>query len=224
DLSEDQQMMRDTFARFLDENSSMARVRAALPGGFDPALWTGRAELWAFSIRVPEASGGLDLGLLEATVLMEEGGRTLSSVSVAETLVAARLLANLGGSETSALLERVTTGECVATLAFHDLATQPVQWVAGGSVAEVVIARHGDEIVLISIPESSRTSEANLASTPLAELHLADGARTTLGAGPQAGAAFAQAVEEWKLLIGAALSGLSREAVRLAAAYACERS
>jgi alkylation response protein AidB-like acyl-CoA dehydrogenase len=34
---------------------------------------------------------------------------------------------------------------------------------------------------------------------------------------------FAQAIEEWKLLMAAALSGLSREAVRLAAAYACER-
>ena len=28
-LNDDQQMLRDTFARFLDENSSMARVRKA---------------------------------------------------------------------------------------------------------------------------------------------------------------------------------------------------
>ena len=91
DLSEDQQMMRDTFARFLDKNSSMARVRAALSRGFDPALWSGLAELGAFSLRVPEASGGLGLGLLDAVILMEEVGRTLASGPVAETLVAARL-------------------------------------------------------------------------------------------------------------------------------------
>ena len=53
DLSQDQEMMRETFARFLNENSSPARVRAALPGGFDRALWTGLAELGAFSLRVP---------------------------------------------------------------------------------------------------------------------------------------------------------------------------
>jgi len=35
--------------------------------------------------------------------------------------------------------------------------------------------------------------------------------------------AFAEAIEEWKLLMAVALSGLSREAVRLAATYACER-
>ena len=39
DITDEQEMMRDTFARFLDENSSMARVRAALPSGFDADLW-----------------------------------------------------------------------------------------------------------------------------------------------------------------------------------------
>ena len=31
----------------------MARVRAALPSGFDRELWTGLADLGAFSLRVP---------------------------------------------------------------------------------------------------------------------------------------------------------------------------
>ena len=43
DLTDDQEMMRDMFARFLDEHSSMARVRAAAPTGFDPTLWQGLA-------------------------------------------------------------------------------------------------------------------------------------------------------------------------------------
>src|SRR5215470_15910513 len=122
DLSEDQEMLRETFARFLDEHSSMARVRAALPAGFDRALWEGLAELGAFSIRVPEASGGLGLGLLDAAVLMEEAGRTLASGPLAETLVAARLLATLGDADNGELLGRVTGGEAVVALALHDLA------------------------------------------------------------------------------------------------------
>ena len=74
DLTDDQAMLRTTFARFLNEHSTPARVRAALPSGFDPALWKGLGELGAFAIRVPESAGGLGLGLLDAALLMEEAG------------------------------------------------------------------------------------------------------------------------------------------------------
>src|SRR5271165_3942172 len=156
EISEDQQMMRDTFARFLDKNSSMARVRAALPTGFDPAMWSGLAELGAFSLRVPEAAGGLGLGLLDAAILMEEVGRTLASGPVAETLAAARLLAILGGSDTADLLGRVLAGATVVSLAFRDIADEPLQWVAAGAVAQAVIARSGEQIVLVEFAESER--------------------------------------------------------------------
>jgi alkylation response protein AidB-like acyl-CoA dehydrogenase len=223
DLSQDQQMMRDNFARFLDEQSSMVRVRAAQPSGFDAELWSGLAELGAFSLRVPEAAGGLGLGLLDAAVLMEEAGRTLASGPIAETLVATRLLAMLDASKSGDLLERAISGQAIVTIAFHDLAREPVQWVAGGAVAQAVIARDGDQIVLIDVPESERAGEPNLACTPIAELRLGGKPRKVLSTDAKGCKAFAQAIEEWKLLISAALAGLSREAVRLAAAYACER-
>ncbi len=221
DLTDDQEMMRDMFARFLDEQGSMARVRAAMPSGFDADLWTGLGGLGAFAIRVPEGAGGMDLGLLDAVVLMEEAGRTLASGPLAEALVTARMLAQFGADE--ALLARVLTGEAVATLALHDVAVQPVQWIAGGAVAEAVIARRGHDIVLVSIPASARGGEENLASTPLAELDLSAHPHTVLSSGPDALATFAAGIEEWKLLITAALTGLSYEALKLAAAYASER-
>src|SRR5262245_19081198 len=221
--SDDQQLMRDQFARFLNEESSMPRVRAALPSGFDAALWSGLAELGAFSLRVPESAGGMGLGLLDAVILMEEVGRTLASGPIAETLVAARTLAVLGAAGTSELLERVVAGQAIVTIAFHDIDAQPVQWIAGGAVATGVIARKGKHIVLVSIPESARKGEPNLASTPLAELDLGAAKHTALATDAAGLAAFAQALEEWKLLVSAALAGLSRESVRLAAAYACER-
>lgn len=223
DLSHDQQMLRESFARFLDEHSCIERVRAALPTGFDPALWSGLAELGAFSIRVPEASGGLDLSLLDAAVLMEEAGRTLVSGPLAETLVAARLLAMVG-DRNSQLREKLIAGQSVVSIAFHDINDRPVQWIAGGAIAQAVIARDADRIVLIPVPNSERRREPNLASTPIAELRLDTGDRAILSTGPEAMHAFLQGIEEWKLLIAAALSGLAREAVRLAASYACERS
>jgi len=224
DLSEDQQLMRDSFARLLNEQSSMARVRAALPSGFDPVLWGALAKLGAFGMRVPEAAGGVGLGLMDAAVLMEEAGRTLASGPVAETLVAARLLAIFDTAASRELLDRVIAGRSVVTIALRDLSEEPVQWVAGGAVAEAVIARARGEVVLVSVPEAARRGEPNLAATPIAELALAELPRTLLSADAAGLATYAQAIEEWKLLIAAALAGLAREAIRLAAAYACERA
>jgi len=221
DLTDEQEMVRDTFARFLDDNSSTARVRAALPSGFGPALWQGLAELGAFALRVPEAAGGLGLGLFDAAVVMEEAGRTLASGPLAEALVAARLLALFGASED--LLGQVLSGEAVASIAMRDVAEFPRQWIAGGLVAEAVVARKGNDVVLVSVPAEARTAEENLASTPIAEIDLAALPATVLGSGKTALATFAAGLEEWKLLMGAALSGLSREALKMAAAYAGER-
>ncbi len=219
DLTEDQKMMRDMFARFLDENSSMARVRAAAEvGGFDATLWSGLADQGAIAIRVPEDKGGLGLGTFDAIVLMQEAGRTLASGPLAEALVAARLMAELGADEGA--LGRVLSGEAVATVALKDVAQEPVQWIAGGAVADYVVARIGNEIALVSVPESARKTEDNLASTPIAEIDLASLPRTSLGNNTSA---FDAGIEEWKILISAALFGLGREALKLAAAYASER-
>jgi alkylation response protein AidB-like acyl-CoA dehydrogenase len=221
ELSEEQNAMRETFARFFSEQSSMARVRAAAPSGFDQALWTGLAELGAFAIRTPTEAGGLGLGLMEAAALMEDAGRTLASGPLAETLVAAQLLAALKCAAADALLAEVLAGQAVVTIAPHDVADSPVQWISGGAIARAVIARSGGEIILVWPTHAA--IEPNLATTPIAELNLAEGERTVLSSSSEGLRAFDRALEEWKLLMAAALAGLSREAVRLAAAYACER-
>lgn len=221
-LNDDQQMLRDTFARFLDSESSMARVRAANDaGGFDRALWQGLAELGTFSMRVPEEAGGLGMGTLDAALVMEEVGRTLASGPIAEALVAARVLGQLGADE--ALLGGVLDGSTVATLAFRDVAQTPVQWLAGGAHAELVVARKGSDVVAITLGEANRKVEENLASNGIGEVDLGKAPATVIASGQQALDAFAAGLEEWKLLTAAALNGLAREAVRLASAYACER-
>lgn len=222
DPSEDQVMMTDMFARFLDAESSTERVREAIPaGGFDAVLWRGLAEQGALSIRVPEAAGGLGLGLFDAVLLMEQAGRTLASGPLAEAIVAARLLALLDPDDQSGLRDAVASGDSVLTIALRDVASEPEQLVAGGAVAQAVIARDGDAVVLVRL--GARQAERTLASTPIARLTLSGGDRTMLGEGAAAVAAHAAAVEEWKLLIAAALAGLSTQAIRIASAYACER-
>lgn len=220
--SDEQAMIAETFARFLDEQSSMARVRAAWATGFDPDLWQGIAELGGFALLVPEADGGLGLGLFDAALLMDDIGRTLASGPIAETMVAARLLSDAGEGE---WLAQVLAGEAVVTIALHDAAGWPVQWVPGGAVADRVIARDGDALYLVTPAAGEKILEPNLAGMPMAEIRLdASSDRVPLGEGADALAAFAKGLERWKLLTAATLSGLGREAVRLASAYASERA
>jgi alkylation response protein AidB-like acyl-CoA dehydrogenase len=218
-LDDDQQMLRDTFARFLDEHSSMPRVRKALEaGGLDRDLWRGLADLGTFGMRVPEGAGGLGMGTLDATLVAEEIGRTLASGPVVEAILAARLLGQLGAEDH---LAGVVDGSIVATPAFHDVAVQPVQWLSGGAQADLVIARRGDEVIAVTLTDADRNAEETLAANGIGEVDLGKAQATVLASGKTD--LFAAAIEEWKLLTAAALNGLAREAVRLAAAYATER-
>ena len=218
ELTSEQEMVRETFARFLEETCTPQRLRAAEASGFDAELWQGLAELGAFGLRVPEDAGGLGLGTFDALVVMEEVGRTLATGPIAEAILAARVIGLLGGDP-----GEIVAGSRVASLAMHDMAERPRQFVAAGSVAELVVARRGDDVVLLTVPASARPAEPNLASNALAEVDLAATEATVLGSGPLAVAAWAAAIEEWKLLQAAALAGLGRQALQMAAAYAGER-
>jgi 3-oxochol-4-en-24-oyl-CoA dehydrogenase len=220
--SNDQVMIVETFARFFDEHSSMTRVRAALPSGFDPELWRSFAEMGGFGLRVPEANNGSDLGLFDAVLVMQEAGRTLFSGPLAEAMVAARILAAAGDAGQSPLAA-LLAGDQVIAIALRDANAEPSQWVSGGAVANGVIARDGDAIYLVVPTAAERQAVVNLASTPMAKITLNGTNRTLLAKGAAAIAAYEAGLEEWKLLVAAQLTGISLEALRLAAAYASER-
>ena len=216
--TDEQTMLVDSFARFLDEESSIVRVRATQPTGFDPALWSGLAGMGAFALRVPEEAGGLGLGLFDAALLMEQVGRTIASGPIAEAIAAARLLASAGEAD---LVEGLLAGTSIVTLALHDAGDRPAQWVPGGAVADRVIVREGDALYLVTPTDAEKRAVANLATEPVAQLRLDDSAHRAALSAPVA--AYEQALEEWKLLTAAALGGLAERAIRLASAYASER-
>ena len=71
DLTEEQEMMRESFARLLDARCTPERLRAAeANNGTDAELWDELAELGAFMLRVPEERGGLGLGTFDAVVAL----------------------------------------------------------------------------------------------------------------------------------------------------------
>ncbi len=223
-LTEEQELLRDTFAQFFAAESSADRVRAAEPLGFDPALWKKLAETGVLGMRVPASLGGGEAGLLDACLVAAEAGRRLASAPVLEAMVAARLLAACGDEGAAGWTRRLVDGSCVVTLALRDLASHPEQLVPGAAVADAVVGSDGGELVLLVTGEGDRAaSPSNLGTCPLAALPEAGAERIVLATGDAARRLHGSAVEEWKLLMAAALAGLAREALEIGGRYASER-
>lgn len=122
-LRQDQIMIRDAAATFLEQESSSAAVRATMESvrGYDSALWQRiGVEMGWCAMPIGEAHGGLELSWLELSLLMEQMGRRLlcspyfSTVCLAAT--ALRETSNASAGDT--WLPRIAAGELTATLAF----------------------------------------------------------------------------------------------------------
>ncbi|KKL33729.1 acyl-CoA dehydrogenase [Burkholderia contaminans FFH2055] len=121
-LTDEQAMIRDAAADVLAERSASADVRRALEhsAGRDDALWAALAgELGWNALTLPEASGGLELGAVEQTVLMEQLGRRIACVPYFSTAcLAATALAGCADTPpANRWLAKIAEGACSATLA-----------------------------------------------------------------------------------------------------------
>ncbi len=219
-LTQEQELLRQTFSDLFGAESSPERVRRAEESGFDEGLWRRLADTGAFGLRVPEAHGGVGLGLLEATLVVTEAGRRLATGPLAECIVAARVLAQCAEST---LLEAVLTGKSVVSFAAEPWEDGRDLIAGGATVAAAVVALRGDDLLLIRRPRRT-AAVRNLGNPGLgrwSEICTAD--LDVLATGETARDAFEAAREEWKLLIAAYVTGLAREALQIAAAYATER-
>jgi len=171
-------------------------------------------------MRAPESAGGGGASLLDAAIVAEEAGRRLASAPLIEAMIAARLLAACGGAIAGPWLEGLRDGSSVVTLALRDFSAEPDQFVPAGAVADAVVARAGGDVVLAT-GGAGGIAVQNLGSGPLAPF--VPGKIVVLASGDEAVRTFAAALEEWKLLTAAAVSGLAREALEIAARYATER-
>ena len=77
ELSDDQLALRDGARELLDGLAPTTRVRTVVDagGGVDHGLWKAMVEQGWTAVEVPEDRGGLGLGAVEVSVLVEEIGR-----------------------------------------------------------------------------------------------------------------------------------------------------
>ena len=146
-LTKEQELLRDSIAKFLASRYDLAESRkaATIGAGHQPHIWRGFAEeLGILGATVPEKFGGLDGGPVELMIVAEQLGYALVVEPYVDTVVlGAGLLTRAGGAGAEAVLEDIVAGEAVVAFA----ATEPT---SGNVLHDVTTTarRDGDSWVL----------------------------------------------------------------------------
>jgi len=95
-LTEEQTLLRDSAARLIDVGTGAARHRRqrAADAGFDRARLAEMADAGWLAMLVPEAAGGLGLGMVELALVLEQAGRGLAMEPVSALACAGWALGN----------------------------------------------------------------------------------------------------------------------------------
>ena len=116
-------MLKDAARRFFAEQQSLVQLRGTLKGTedphrgkpregwYDPASWKEMIELGWHMLAVPEAAGGIGMGLVAAVAVQEEIGRAACPTPLTATLQATFVLRE---ANATALLTRVAEGRSMA--------------------------------------------------------------------------------------------------------------
>ena len=164
DLSADQLELRAGAASLLDGMATASQVRktADTDEHVDRALWSAMAEQGWLAVAVPEARGGLGLGMVETAVLAEEIGRHVAPVPVHGAVTVAGALCRalesgldgeLSGRDLQSWVTRLAAGDAVGALAWSSEsgAVRSEQrgdgWVLSGVTDPVVYAPIAELVV-----------------------------------------------------------------------------
>jgi pimeloyl-CoA dehydrogenase small subunit len=122
--SEEQQLLRNTVAKFLSDHYDFETFRkiSRSEAGWSRDCWKQFAELGLLGATLPEAYGGLGGSHLETMIVMEEFGRALVVEPYAATVVVGGGFLRHGGSEAlkQEWLGKIASGESVIAFAFAE--------------------------------------------------------------------------------------------------------
>ncbi|MGH9170376.1 MAG: acyl-CoA dehydrogenase family protein [Acidimicrobiales bacterium] len=193
-FSEEQEELRKSVRRFLDDKSPVTEVRRLMEttDGYDPAVWSQMAnQLGLQAMTIPEEYGGAGFGYVELVVVLEEMGRNLICAPYFSTvaLAANAIMTSRCESAQKDYLPGIASGETVATLAYTEesgrwdldgvtLAASPSGdgWVLDG-VKSYVVDGHTANLVIVAARTAAGFSlfgvagdAAGLTRTPLATM------------------------------------------------------
>ncbi|MEJ8406617.1 acyl-CoA dehydrogenase [Brevundimonas vesicularis] len=124
-LTEEQTMLQDAADGFLNEQAPIAHLRKLRDerdaDGVSRDLWRAFGEMGFAGVIIPKALGGMGLGAVEAGVIAESLGRTLTpSPYLGSSILSAKVLIDGGSQAKQAWLPRIAAGEAVLSLAVDE--------------------------------------------------------------------------------------------------------
>lgn len=222
-LTDDQREFDAAVRGYLAERFDLDAVRAVFQDGSgdgNPAtLWKAAAEQGWLAVTVPEEHDGLGLGLVEAQIIARALGAGAAPGPWRGTVLAAEAIRLAGSPEQQASwLPRLAAGTAVGALALRGSADAGMPTVEYGAIADVVVARSGDGLVLLDSVTATPAGSYD-GTTRLASLR----AGSTGQELPGGGAALENVTDRATVLVAADLVGIAREALSRTVAYDRER-
>ncbi len=146
-FTEEQEMLRETARRFLDDKAGSEVVRRLMETeeGFDEGIWQEIAVQGWQAMAIPEEYGGAGFSFMEQAILMEEMGRSLFPAPYLSSIVLGAGVVLAAGSEEQkrSVLPAVASGETRLALAHLE---PNGRWDASG--VEMAAKEDGEELVL----------------------------------------------------------------------------
>ncbi len=245
-LSDDQRMLQDSIQACLETVSPLDEVRKAASGDTDvlAAIESGLAELGVGQVLVPEAHGGLGLGLLDAVLVQEALGRAIApagftagaAMAVAGVMSAgtedqkAEWLPKIASGEARfgvAVAEHVGAREGAGVAAQDGVLSGKSLFALETARASHILVRDQDGRLHVVAADASGLTRTPLttidATRDFAELSFDAVEATPLSAENQPGAAATRTVQTGRLLLAADTLGAAQSMLDKAVAYAQER-
>ena len=131
DFNDDQEQLRDAVCKWVSKDFDFERRRGIVKaggsqGGFSREVWQSLADLGLLGLAVPADHGGLDMGPVEAMVVMEELGRGLVLAPYAAVaLMGVAVLRDHAPREAQVQwLPRIAEGRARVALAYQERAAR----------------------------------------------------------------------------------------------------
>jgi alkylation response protein AidB-like acyl-CoA dehydrogenase len=226
-LNEEQRMLQASARRFFADHHPLARARRALPWAdvAQPQLWADMAAMGWMALLLPEAHDGLDLGLVEASLVAEEAGRQLVNLPWASSAVLLALWFKAAPHAAPLALHDAVQGAVAGARALHCVADTDAWWDFAGQCSDIVVVRGWHDAsrpLQIALAQSSALPSRPALDPTLRQAPSAQATLDwhTLDIPPEARD---QARLAHRLVRAAELVGVAQAALEMAAGYARER-
>ncbi|MHB8220014.1 MAG: acyl-CoA dehydrogenase family protein [Acidimicrobiales bacterium] len=229
-LSADQEALADLIGAIVAGRFPLERTRRAEDARqvVDPDDWAALGEAGVFSLTIPEAAGGVGLGLADAAVVFEELGRGLVPGPLVASHLAGELAGGPGGAADSGLRGAADGAVVVGALRAPgpEMSGAPILVEHLDSIGALVVVGPDDRLSVLagrSLDElRSRSRPVEHPLDPLTPLSTVDALPD--GAPVPGGPVVAQRwIARSRVLVAASCVGIAGATCDLAVAYAKER-